>query len=81
MEIKDFIQNFINEIEPTPTEQEIELITENSDFRNFEGWDSLTALCIQVMIENTYGVTITNSEIREAKTFNDIFQIIKRKKG
>jgi acyl carrier protein len=81
MEINELIQNFINEIDPIPTEEEYGPITEDFNFRDFEGWDSLTALCIQAMIENKYRVTITNPEIRNAQTFKDLFELIKTKKG
>lgn len=81
MEIKEFITNCLNEIEPFPTEEEYGPITEDFNIRDFQGWDSLTALCIQAMIENKYGVSITNSEIKNIQTFKDLFEIIKIKKG
>jgi len=81
MEINELITNCLNEIEPIPTEEEYGSITEDFNFREFEGWDSLTALCIQAMIENKYGVPITNPEIRNAQTFKDLFELIKTKKG
>ena len=81
MEINELITNCLNEIEPIPTEEEYGPITENFNFRDFEEWDSLTALCFQAMIENKYKVSITNPEIRNAQTFKDLFELIKIKNG
>ena len=81
MEINELITNCLNEIDPFPTEEKYGPITEDFNFRTFEGWDSLTALCIQAMVENKYKTTITNPEIRSAQTFKDLFELIKTKKG
>ena len=81
MKINEFITNFLNEIELSSTEGEYGFITEDFNFRNFEEWDSLAALCIISMIGNKYGVSITGSEMKNAQTLKDLFEIIKFKKG
>lgn len=77
MEINNFIKNFINTFDETPTNVEID---ENVDFRNLDGWDSLTALGIIAMVDDEYGVGLTGEDIRKSNTIGDIFKIVKSKK-
>lgn len=76
MEINNFISNFTSQLEIQP----LEPITENTDFRSLEAWDSLTVLSIMAMVDEEYGVTLTGEEIRKSNTINDLFEIIKHKK-
>jgi acyl carrier protein len=76
MELNDFINNFISQLDTPPTE----LVTGETDFRNFESWDSLTALSIMAMVDSEYEVNLTGQDIQKSNTINDIFEIIKTKK-
>ena len=78
MEINNFTQNFINSFDETPTNIEI---NGNTNFRDLDGWDSLTALSIMAMVDDEYGISITGDEIKKSNTINDLFEIVKNKKG
>jgi acyl carrier protein len=78
MELNNFTQNFVNSFDETPNNIEI---NGNTNFKDLDGWDSLTALSIMAMIDDEYGISITGDEIKKSNTINDLFEIVKNKKG
>lgn len=76
MEIKDFIENFIEalEIESTDT------LTPDTDYRELDEWDSLGALTAISMIDDVYSVTVTNKELRALSTIQELFDLVLSKK-
>lgn len=62
--MEKFIELFKNELEDISTE-----ITPETDYINSEFWDSLTAVTVQMMIQDNYGRPI---EIKELNSFKDI---------
>lgn len=77
MEISNFIDQFVNCMDPIPTEN----VTSETQFRDLEVWDSLNALSIMAMVDDEYGVSLTGEEIKKSNTINDLFEIVKIKKG
>jgi len=47
--------------------------------KDFEEWDSLSALSIIAMIDSDYGVTIFAKNIMKLKTAKDLFSYIQKK--
>lgn len=76
MDIKTFIENFVetNELEDASA------ITEKTVFKELEEWYSLTALATISMIDDEYGVTITNKELRSVDTIEELFNLVQSKK-
>lgn len=72
MEIKDFIQNFADQLDDT----EAEVLTPETEFRELDDWSSLAALSIIAMIYEEYGVSIDNETLRSTKTILDLFNHI-----
>lgn len=77
MEIKKFVGEFATQFEDTPAES----FKADTIFRETEEWDSLIALSIIALADEEYSVKLTGDDIRSASTINDIFEIIKAKKG
>ena len=75
MEIKMFLENFVNILDDTDSS----LIQAETVFRNLDEWDSLTALSLIAMADEEYSVKFTGDDIKSAVTLNDIFEIIKNK--
>lgn len=75
MEIKNFIQNFIDALEL----EDGSAIDESTEFRSLDVWDSLAALSIISMVDDEYHVTINNKDLREAKNIAELFAMIKSK--
>lgn len=75
MEINEFVKNFANEFEETPTEQ----FTPQTEFRELDEWDSLASLSIISMVDDHYNVTISNDDIKSVKTIEELFELVKGK--
>lgn len=74
MEIKDFIQNFADQLDDT----DAEVLTPETEFRELDDWSSLAALSIIAMIYEEYGVSIDNETFKSAKTIQALFDLIKK---
>ena len=55
---------------------DISTIKPDIQFRNLEGWDSFMALTIMAKIKSEYDVAVTAQEMRDAQTFQDLFNIV-----
>jgi len=55
-------------------------VDEYTVFRDLESWDSLTGMSILVMIKDQYDVDINDNDLRNCKTFGDIFNAVQEKK-
>jgi acyl carrier protein len=75
MEINDFIANFADQFEDTDLEE----ITAESKFHDFDEWDSLIALAVLNMTEKKYGKKITFDEMKKCVTVTDLFNLIDKK--
>lgn len=75
MELKDFISNFAKQFEMTEPEE----ITATTVYRDLEEWDSLLSLSIIGMVNNTYKVKVTGEEIKDQRTVEDLFNLVKSK--
>jgi acyl carrier protein len=73
--MENFITNLINQFDPTPTEE----VTEDTNFRHIENYDSVTALSIIAMIEDEYDVNLRFADIKDCVTVGDLFNLIKSK--
>ncbi len=51
-------------------------LTADSVLEEFDEWDSITALSIIAMMDETYGKTITGAEVKSFKTVGDILKIM-----
>ncbi|MCW3086366.1 MAG: acyl carrier protein [Bacteroidetes bacterium] len=73
MNIDDFIKKVENEIdEITPG-----VLKPDTNFRDIAEWSSMHALILIALIDADYNVTITGEDLRNSKTMNDLFNIVK----
>lgn len=72
MDIKDFIQNFANQLDDT----DAEVLTPETEFRQLDEWSSLAALSIIAMIDEEYDKTIGSETFKSANTIQDLFDFI-----
>lgn len=75
MEIKDFIQNLADQYDDV----ELQDITPDTKFKEFDEYSSLTALSIIAMVDDEYGITLKGDDIRQATTVQELFDIAKAK--
>ena len=74
MEIKEFIQNFADQLDDT----DAEVLTPETEFRQLDDWSSLAALSIIAMVDEEYGVSIDSENFKNAKTIQDLFDQINK---
>lgn len=75
MTIQDFVAAFAVQFDETDPSE----FTPQTEFRNLEEWTSLTALSIIGMADEEYGVQLKGDDIRNAKTIEDLYNIVKSK--
>ena len=72
MKLDEFVSNFAAEFDETPAE----VFKPETDYKSLEEWNSLTALSIIAMVDDTYGKTITGANLRANKTIEELFNFI-----
>lgn len=77
MDITTFLQHFVSVFDET----DASLINGDTNFRELEEWSSLVALSIIAMADDEYGVNLKGDDIKKSSTPNDLYEIIKNKKG
>lgn len=73
MEIKDFIQHFAEQFDDT----DVNDIQATTEFKELDEWSSLLALSIIAMADEEYNVTLKGEDIRNSKTIEDLFNVVK----
>ena len=74
MEIKEFIQNFADQLDDT----DAEVLAPETEFRTLDDWSSLAALSIIAMVDEEYGVSIASDTFKTAKTIQDLFDQVNK---
>jgi len=74
MNITDFIEQFKEQFENEP-----EVLSPAIQFRELEGWTSLTALLVITMIDDEYGVVLHAEEMRKTNTIQELFELVESK--
>lgn len=73
--METFIKNFAAQFDETEASEFIP----NTVFKELEEWSSLLALSIIAMVDEEYGMKIKGEDIRNAKTIEDLFNVVKSK--
>ena len=73
MELNDFINNFSNQFEDTDASE----ILASTVYKDLEEWSSLVALSVIAMVDEEYDITVKGDDIRNSKTVEDLFNIVK----
>ena len=76
MDINFFIEQFADQFDETDVNE----FTPDTEFKNLDEWNSLTALSVIAMVDGNFGVRINGDDIRSANTINDLLQIVSSKK-
>ena len=77
MELQGFIKDFAEQFDDTEEDE----IQADTDFTELDEWSSLTAIRIIAFIDVQYEVSISAREIRQAKTVEELFNIVRSKKS
>ena len=72
MEINKFLEHFAEQFDDTPKEAFIA----DTNFRELEEWDSLSALSVIAMIDEEYDIQITGADLRGVTTIKELFDLV-----
>jgi acyl carrier protein len=72
MELQEFIIKFAEQFDDTEPEE----FKADTEFGTLDEWSSMMVLSIIAMIDDKYGITIKGSDIRSAKTIEDLYNIV-----
>ena len=75
MNLNEFIENFAAQMDDTDPAE----ITASTEFRALEEWSSLSALSVIAMVDEEYDVTLKGDDVKNAKTVEDLFNIVSAK--
>jgi acyl carrier protein len=73
--MEDFIKNFKNQLDDITID-----LSSDSDYASASYWDSLTAVTIQMMLEDEYGLKTDIKQISSFKSIKELFQFVQENK-
>lgn len=76
----DSIEVFIGKIEHELDELQKGSLKPDTDYRQIPEWSSMYSLILIALAETEYDVAVTGEDLRQCKTVNDIYSIIKNRK-
>lgn len=74
MELNDFVLLFSSLCEDTDPSE----ITPETLFHELDDWSSLFSLSLTAQIKDETGILLRNDEIKNARTIQDLYELIKR---
>jgi acyl carrier protein len=73
MELNDFIENFAAQFDDTDASE----LKADTEFKELDEWSSLIALSVIAMADEEYDVALKGDDIRNSKTIEDLYNIVK----
>lgn len=71
MEIKDFIEKFAEAIEI----ENVETLTEMTEFRELEEWSSLSVMLLIAFFDEEFEKQIGDKDVRSCTTLQDLYNL------
>lgn len=75
MQLNDFVQNFSEQFDDTDASE----FAPETEFKSLPEWSSLVALSVIAMVDEEYDVTLKGADVRDSKTIEDLFNVVKAK--
>lgn len=76
MEIDNFVMNFAAQFVETDKSK----FTGETNFKELDEWSSLLALSIIAMVDEEYDVALKGGDLRDARTIEDLYNVVKGRK-
>lgn len=73
--MEEFIENFYEILDETEKNE----IQNNTEFKNLDEWDSMTALMLIAIVDEKYEKQINGKDIEESVTLQDLYLRIQSK--
>lgn len=75
------INNFIAKFQDQFIDADEITVSPETTFRQLPTWDSLTGMSVLVMIQDEYGVEMTDKDLKACNTVAEIFDFVNAKKA
>ena len=75
MNLNEFISAFADEFDETPRNE----FAPDTDYKELAEWDSLMALSVIAMIDETLGKRMVGNELRSCTTIEDLYNLLMQK--
>jgi acyl carrier protein len=75
MEMNNFIKLFSEQFDETPAD----LFKPEAAYKDFEEWNSLTALSVIAMVDEEFEKRITGADLRSCQTIEELFLLVQSK--
>ena len=72
MEIKEFIEKFAEVIEV----ENVDALTAETEFRNFDEWSSLSVMLLIAFFDEEFEKEIGGTDIKKCDTIQDLFNLV-----
>ncbi|MCY0979387.1 acyl carrier protein [Chryseobacterium wangxinyae] len=72
--MEQFLENFYELLEETDRD----VITPDTEFKNLDEWNSMTALMLIAMFDEQYEAKLNGDSINKANTLSDLFQLTQK---
>lgn len=72
MDISKFVTHFAEQFDDTPKG----IFKPETQFRELDEWDSLSALSVIAMIDEEYNIIISGSDLRSVSTIQELFDLL-----
>ena len=69
-------EEFVQEIMEILEIEDAALVQDTTVFRDLDEWDSLAALSTISMIDDEFGVTINNKDLRSIETLGELYDMV-----
>ena len=69
-------EEFVQEIMEILEIEDASLVQNTTVFRELDEWDSLAALSTISMIDDEFGVTINNKDLRSVETLGELYDMV-----
>lgn len=69
-------EEFVQEIMEILEIEDASSVQDTTVFRELDEWDSLAALSTISMIDDEFGVTINNKDLRSVETFGELYDMV-----
>ena len=69
-------EEFVQEIMEILEIEDASLVRDTTVFRELDEWDSLAALSTISMIDDEFGVTINNKDLRSVETLGELYDMV-----
>lgn len=72
--MEQFLENFFELLEETDRD----LISLNTEFKNLDEWNSMTALMLIAMFDEKYEVKLNGDSIKKARTLLELYELTQK---